>query len=120
MWCVRSRTGGSGSSCDTSSTTRRCWRRGHLPAPRSLRKAPWNDSAPKPALASEGSAVRWLISSAIQLRVVVLGLCVVLLVLGYRAMRTAPLDVFPEFAPPKVEVQTEAPGLSTDEVESLV
>ncbi len=30
------------------------------------------------------------------------------------------LDVFPEFAPPLVEIQTEAPGLSTTEVESLV
>jgi len=39
---------------------------------------------------------------------------------GYRTIRTAPLDVFPEFAPPKVEVQTEAPGLSTEEVESLI
>ena len=31
-----------------------------------------------------------------------------------------PLDVFPEFAPPLIEVQTEAPGLSTEEVESLI
>ena len=28
--------------------------------------------------------------------------------------------MFPEFAPPLVEIQTEAPGLSTEEVESLV
>ncbi len=28
--------------------------------------------------------------------------------------------MFPEFAPPKVEIQTEAPGLSTEEVESLI
>src|SRR6476659_4175998 len=61
-----------------------------------------------------------LISNSIRLRVVVLALCVVLLVVGARSVRRAPLDVFPEFAPPLVEVQTEAPGLSTTEVESLV
>jgi CzcA family heavy metal efflux pump len=61
-----------------------------------------------------------LISNAIRLRVIVLALCVVLLVIGSRSVRRAPLDVFPEFAPPVVEIQTEAPGLSTEEVESLV
>ena len=44
----------------------------------------------------------------------------VLLVVGtYRAMKT-PLDVFPEFAPPLVEVQVEAPGLSSEAVEQLI
>jgi CzcA family heavy metal efflux pump len=61
-----------------------------------------------------------LISSSVRGRVVVLALCGLLVVYGSRTVRTAPLDVFPEFAPPKVEVQTEAPGLSTDEVESLI
>jgi Cu/Ag efflux pump CusA len=41
-------------------------------------------------------------------------------VVGSRSIRRAPLDVFPEFAPALVEIQTEAPGLSTTEVESLV
>jgi CzcA family heavy metal efflux pump len=61
-----------------------------------------------------------LISNSVRLRVAVLAACVVLLVVGSRSIRQAPLDVFPEFAPPLVEIQTEAPGLSTDEVESLV
>src|SRR5262245_3083746 len=62
----------------------------------------------------------WLISTSIRLRVVLLASCVVLLIAGSDVLRKAPLDVFPEFAPPIVEVQTEAPGLSTEEVESLV
>ena len=61
-----------------------------------------------------------LISASVKGRVVVLALCVLLVGYGYQTARTAPLDVFPEFAPPKVEVQTEAPGLSTDEVEALI
>jgi CzcA family heavy metal efflux pump len=64
--------------------------------------------------------VSWLVSTSLKLRVVVLALCALLMVFGYQSIHTAPLDVFPEFAPPKVEVQTEAPGLSTEEVESLV
>jgi CzcA family heavy metal efflux pump len=51
---------------------------------------------------------------------VVLALSVLLIVFGIRTLRTTPLDVFPEFAPPLVEIQTEAPGLSTEEVESMI
>ncbi|MFO0938472.1 MAG: efflux RND transporter permease subunit [Gemmataceae bacterium] len=61
-----------------------------------------------------------LITSSVRGRVVVIALCGLLIANGYRTIQTAPLDVFPEFAPPKVEVQTEAPGLSTEEVESLI
>src|SRR4028118_899269 len=64
--------------------------------------------------------MNWLVSASLRLRVLVVALSVVLMVVGIRAARTAPLDVFPEFAPPLVEVQTEAPGLSTEEVESLI
>src|SRR5437016_6685897 len=62
----------------------------------------------------------WLVSTSLRLRVVVLALAVLLLVFGIQTIQRAPLDVFPEFAPPIVEIQTEAPGLSTEEVESLV
>jgi Cu/Ag efflux pump CusA len=64
--------------------------------------------------------MRWLISSALRLRVIVVALTVIGIIVGLRVVRDAPLDVFPEFAPPLVEVQTEAPGLSTEEVEALV
>src|SRR5690349_24537516 len=62
----------------------------------------------------------WLISSSLRLRAIVMAASIALLVFGLRTLRTTPLDVFPEFAPPLVEIQTEAPGLSTEEVESLI
>ena len=64
--------------------------------------------------------MNWLVSTSLRLRVLVLALSIVLMIVGIRTARHAPLDVFPEFAPPLVEVQTEAPGLSTEEVESLI
>ena len=64
--------------------------------------------------------MRWLISSALRLRLAVVVLTVVFTVVAWQTVRTAPFDVFPEFAPPLAEIQTEAPGLSTEEVEALV
>ena len=61
-----------------------------------------------------------LIAFSLHQRVLVIGAALLLIVVGIRAGRDVPLDVFPEFAPPIVEIQTEAPGLSTEEVESLV
>ncbi|HZN68546.1 MAG TPA: efflux RND transporter permease subunit, partial [Tepidisphaeraceae bacterium] len=62
----------------------------------------------------------WLVETSLRLRVVVVVLAALLLVYGIRTAQDTPLDVFPEFAPPLVEIQTEAPGLSAEEVESLV
>ncbi len=64
--------------------------------------------------------MNWLVSTSLRLRVLVLALSVVLMIVGVQKARRAPLDVFPEFAPPLIEVQTEAPGLSTEEVESFI
>ncbi len=64
--------------------------------------------------------MNWLVGTSLRLRVLVLALSVVLIVVGIEKAKNAPLDVFPEFAPPLVEIQTEAPGLSTDEVEALI
>ena len=62
----------------------------------------------------------WLISTSLRLRFVVLAASIVMIVFGIRTLESTPLDVFPEFAPPLVEIQTEAPGLSTEEVETLI
>src|SRR5262249_6564403 len=57
---------------------------------------------------------------SLQNRLVMLILAFLLFVFGIRAALTVPLDVFPEFAPPQVVIQTEAVGLSAEEVEQLV
>lgn len=61
-----------------------------------------------------------LVAGSLRFRVLVLAAAVALIVFGWQSVQNAPLDVFPEFAPPLAEVQTEAPGLSTEEVDALV
>ena len=61
-----------------------------------------------------------LIRFSLQYRLVVLLLAAILVAAGLRSVQQAPWDIFPEFAPPQLVVQTEAPGLSTTEVEQLV
>ncbi len=61
-----------------------------------------------------------IVSWSLNMRVLIVAAAAALLFFGIDSTRNAPLDVFPEFAPPLVEVQTEAPGLSTEEVDSLV
>ncbi|HYT93282.1 MAG TPA: efflux RND transporter permease subunit, partial [Gemmataceae bacterium] len=61
-----------------------------------------------------------LVNWSIHNRVVVVALAVLMLILGIFAAANAKLDVFPEFAPPQVVIQTECPGLSPSEVEQLV
>ena len=50
----------------------------------------------------------------------VTALTVLALVLGSWTALHAPLDVFPEFVPTQVEIQTEAPGFAPQQVEELV
>ncbi|MEP6587950.1 MAG: efflux RND transporter permease subunit [Polaromonas sp.] len=63
---------------------------------------------------------RWIIGSSLKFRYLVLGIAAALLVFGTSQLNKIPVDVFPEFAPPVVEVQTEAIGLSAEEVQSLI
>jgi Cu/Ag efflux pump CusA len=50
----------------------------------------------------------------------VLAATVVLVAVGVAQLRHAPVDTLPEFMPPAVQVQTEALGLSANEVEQLI
>jgi CzcA family heavy metal efflux pump len=64
--------------------------------------------------------LRWIVGSSLKGRFLVLALAGALLYFGTVSLRHSPVDVFPEFAPPRVEVQTACLGLSAAEVESLV
>jgi len=64
--------------------------------------------------------MRALLRVCLRQRVLVLAISVLVMLLGLDATRHARIDAFPEFAPPRVEIQTEAPGLSSLEVEVLV
>jgi Cu/Ag efflux pump CusA len=62
----------------------------------------------------------WILGSGLRFGRLVIALAIGLLVIGIAQLRSAPADVYPEFMPPSVEVQTEALGLSAAEVEQLI
>jgi Cu/Ag efflux pump CusA len=64
--------------------------------------------------------MRAILGWSLRFRVIVAALAAGLLVLGVAQLRAAPVDILPEFTPPYVEIQTEALGLSADEVEQLI
>jgi len=61
-----------------------------------------------------------LIRFSIRYSGVVVALAVLLMAYGAYRFMSAGLDIFPEFAPKRVIIQTEAPGLAAEQVEVLV
>ena len=61
-----------------------------------------------------------IVHFSIRFRGVIVTLAVVLVVYGAYIISRAGLDIFPEFSPKLVIVQTESPGLSSEQVEILV
>lgn len=64
--------------------------------------------------------MRKIVEGSLRLRYFLVLAAIVLVAFGIGQLREMRMDVFPEFAPPLVEVQTDAIGLSTEEIESLV
>jgi CzcA family heavy metal efflux pump len=62
------------------------------------------------------SILKWSIAQ----RWLVLMASILITAWGLFTLTKMPLDVFPAFAPPEVQIQTEAPGLAPEEVESLI
>ncbi|MDA8255304.1 MAG: efflux RND transporter permease subunit [Betaproteobacteria bacterium] len=61
-----------------------------------------------------------LIAWSLHNRLIVLVLTLVLFVAGGYSLQRMSVDVFPEFAPPQVVIQTEAPGMAPRDVEALL
>jgi CzcA family heavy metal efflux pump len=61
-----------------------------------------------------------LVDFSLRYRPVVLVLAVVVILYGVYTSYHAKLDVFPDWVPPQATVQTEAPGMSPEQVEELV
>lgn len=61
-----------------------------------------------------------LIAASLRNRWLVLAATLLLFIAAAAALRAMPTDVFPEFAPPQVVIQTEAPGLPPGDVEALI
>src|SRR3712207_4643461 len=64
--------------------------------------------------------IRSIIKAILQFWLLVIGIAVGVMAIGIVQLRSAPVDVLPEFTPPYVEVQTEALGLSAEEVEQMI
>jgi CzcA family heavy metal efflux pump len=64
--------------------------------------------------------IRWIVGSSLKFRYIVVALTGALMFFGVGQLRNTAVDVFPEFAPPRVEVQTPSLGLAAAEVEELV
>ncbi|HEX3493478.1 MAG TPA: efflux RND transporter permease subunit [Streptosporangiaceae bacterium] len=63
--------------------------------------------------------MRWIVACSLRFRYLVAGIAIALLYFGTQSLGHQKIDVFPEFAPVSVEVQTACLGLSPSEVESL-
>jgi len=64
--------------------------------------------------------LRWIVRSSLRFRYLVVAAAGTMMFFGVQQLEAMPVDVFPEFAPPRVEIQTSAIGLSAAEVEELV
>lgn len=62
----------------------------------------------------------WITAWSLRNRLLTIVAYVIVLVVGVFLLRRITLDVLPEFAPPQVVIQTQAPGLSPEDVETLI
>ena len=64
--------------------------------------------------------IRSIVGLSLSFRFLVIIIAFAVMITGILQLREMPVDILPEFSPPYVEIQTEALGLSAEEVEQLI
>ncbi len=64
--------------------------------------------------------MQWMVAQSLRFRFIVIAGAAALVYFGMNQLSRMPVDVFPEFAPPRVEIQTEGQGMGSAEVEELI
>ena len=64
--------------------------------------------------------MRWIAGTSLKYHFLIITLAAVLVLVGVNQLGNTPVTALPEFSPPFVEIQTEALGLSAEEVEQMI
>jgi CzcA family heavy metal efflux pump len=64
--------------------------------------------------------IRWIVGSSLKARLPVIAIAAAMVAVGIGRLGDISVEALPEFAPTRVEIQTEAIGLSAEEVENLI
>ncbi|MDX6251796.1 MAG: hypothetical protein QOF10_5156 [Kribbellaceae bacterium] len=72
------------------------------------------------SLAQGSTVMRRIVGASLRFRFIVVAAAIALMVFGTLQLPAMRVDVFPEFAPPRIEIQTICLGLTTSDVEALV
>src|SRR5690349_24524539 len=67
-----------------------------------------------------GGLMRRIVGGSLRFRYIVVAAAAAMMTVGISSLSSMRVDAFPEFAPPRVVVQTACLGLSTSDVEQLV
>ena len=64
--------------------------------------------------------IRWIIGRSLRIRFLLVAVAALVMLFGITTLDDMPVDVVPDFTKPYVELQTEALGLSAEEVEAMI
>ena len=109
----------------TSRATSPTSARGSTPARRWSRSGCRSCSGQKKAsggmtMTQQRTLMRGIVSTSLRYKYIAVAVAAVMMALGSLQLSSMRVDVFPEFAPPRVEIQTICLGLTTSDVEELV